>query len=683
MFEPTSEQRQALEQVSLFLNDDSSVFILKGYAGTGKTSIISEIVKSVRKAQRNVAIMAPTGRAAKILRDKLGEEATTIHQAIYKFSEIEINEDTDDEEFGIQYHFPLKSITECNSQYVYIVDEASMISSKKSSSELLRFGSGVLLEDLLKYSSLAEGGKIIFIGDPAQLPPVGDSNSYALDETYFTSRGIKVRSAVLSQVIRQDSGSAILENSFIIRNCFENPNLCNLVLKQRAGSFEEIARDAVVDAITENSSTPSLLSPIIITYENARAAYYNKLIRNRYFPGNNDTIQPGDILQITSNNYNFYTRSIYNGDFAVVLTVSKDIETQSASVWTTKDGVKERVTVPIFYRNVTLLLDDGASIDCKIIENVLKSNKTSLTLQEVKSMYVNFCMRNKMFANDPAGLASAMKNDPFYNALQVKYGYAITCHKAQGGEWDNVIVDYSGRNGLNGDCLRWCYTATTRARKQLRGINIPEITPLEKLKFAQIMQAKNAPEFYYALEDVPLTPFHKEDSRPLVRWKYIQIAQTLSETAYSIHSVVSKPWREVYAISFPEGRVVNYEATYGKGGVFSHFVCKESDAQAMEVRSLLDNAECEYYELHYKASTDAFQVLFNNIQAICADTGIKIMNVVEFPAGYKLTYCLKTSGKFAWIDFNFTKKGFITYALPHSDSGANDELLTELIRRMS
>ena len=226
----TSQQQQVLDSIKEFLNSDVPVFILKGYAGTGKTTMISYIIDEVAKLEKAPLLMAPTGRAARVLESKTKREATTIHRRIYEFDTIETHEDTDD----IRYIFPLKNEQELARDHICIVDESSMIGTREVHNELFEFGTGSLLNDLLTFVALNGGGKVIFIGDPMQLPPVGDNVSNALDEQFFKNNNIKVMVGELTDVVRQNEDSTILGNAMKVRALLESSQRNNLVFHKNS-----------------------------------------------------------------------------------------------------------------------------------------------------------------------------------------------------------------------------------------------------------------------------------------------------------------------------------------------------------------------------------------------------------------------------------------------------------------
>ena len=265
----TEQQEQAMRMIKKFIADkDSQVFILKGYAGTGKTTLIRSITDYISTQSLHVQLMAPTGRAAKILRSKLQNyDASTIHKSIYKFSHLIVEET----EGTLKYVFPLK---DNHDRIICIIDEASMISSRKSNNELFQFGTGILINDLLSYARLNFGGKIIFIGDPMQLPPVGDNRSVALDETYFHELKMNVYSYELTDIVRQDKDSCILSNATMIRELIQQKERNHLVFKKKEHEVMDIGAMKVAEKYCEDTERLSA----IVCFSNQQASDYNTAI---------------------------------------------------------------------------------------------------------------------------------------------------------------------------------------------------------------------------------------------------------------------------------------------------------------------------------------------------------------------------------------------------------------------
>lgn len=681
------QQKEAMAAIENFLNSDSSVFILKGYAGSGKTTLISPIILAAESAGKTCQLMAPTGRAAKILSEKTAREAITIHKGIYELSRVETREGNETEESKVEFYFPLRQMDNPRHQgktyspdtSLLIVDESSMISSRKTSGDMFIFGSGILLDDLMKYASTEKGGKVIFVGDPAQLPPVGDPDSYALDAEHLQTKGFKVMSYELTDVIRQESHSAILSNSIKLRNLINSEIRTALTLDRRQGEVEDIADTSIPERYCEVSPLPDIKGPVVICYSNKSAAAYNNMIRGRYFPGM-DTIQIGDKLIIVGNNYSSESRAILNGEFATVMELSETMDTQEGWVYM-DDGteVKKHKKIELSFRDVTLLFEDGSLVKKKIIDSLLQSGQPNITYQEQCALMSNFRMRNKDLKSNSPEFIKALMSDPYYNALRAKYGYAVTCHKAQGGEWDTTFVDFRGRIGLSKDCLRWSYTAATRARRMMFGHclhNVPQLTA----KVMPIMQSANVPNEYYPVEaEIPVGPFFKDSDKASLKAKYWQVADALEGTGYKVVGVEHMQYREVYSISDADGRIFRCDSMYNGAGILKPFRAVSQSETATEILSLINSAPEYEFPYSYVPSTPNLEDLYVKVKSICDDNSINIVNVVEHLGNFKVAYYLKTDAAFALLDVCVNKFGQITYITPRSEKGSEDGKLAQLV----
>ena len=318
----TSQQQQVLDDIKTFLDSDVSVFILKGYAGTGKTTMIRTIIEEIKNREKRPILMAPTGRAARVLESKNSWEANTIHRCIYELDTIETKEGSDD----IRFIFPLKNKEDEANDHICIVDESSMIGTREVQNELFEFGTGSLLNDLLTYVAPNRGGKIIFVGDPMQLPPVGDNVSNALDEKYFESIGLKAMVSELTDVVRQGAGSAILSNAMKVRALIESQQKNNLVFDRQENEVIDMEGYKMPEHLLSLYPKPEIGHSVIITFSNRQARDYNYAVRELLYP-NQKQIVVGDILQVVSNNYKL---DVMNGDFVKIVAINGDTELQSA-----------------------------------------------------------------------------------------------------------------------------------------------------------------------------------------------------------------------------------------------------------------------------------------------------------------------------------------------------------------
>ena len=686
--EYTKQQKDALDAIERFLNSSYSIFILKGYAGTGKTTLIRPILGMAKSMGKGCQLMAPTGRAAKVLLDKTGHEASTIHKAIYELSEIEAVEGDENQDSKIAYRFPLRQPTDSKrpgafispDKSLLIIDESSMISSRKSVGDLFVFGSGILLEDILKYARLDEGGKILFVGDPAQLPPVGDPDSFALDSNYLTAKGYSTDSFELSEVIRQGSDSAILSNSIKLRNLIQSNIRTELVLDRREGEFEDIKSDDISKKYCELSPEPSLISPIVVCYSNKMAAAYNNEIRSIYFPEKANEVQAGDKIIIVGNNYSSDSRAVLNGEFAIVLDCSSDVDIQTGFVYVDDNTEKKkRVRMDLTFRNATLLLDDGSIVKKKILDSLLDSMQPTITYQEQCALMSNFMIRHRGIKANSPEFIKALMDDPYYNAIRAKYGYAITCHKSQGGEWDTVFVDYSGRTGLSKDCLRWSYTASTRAHSRMYVHALYDIPKL-KVRFNAVSAVSSVPSEYYPVgTDIPVGPFNSITDLAPLKAKYWQVVEALEGTGFSVRGIEHQQYRELYTISDSEGNAFKCDSIYNKSGIMRPFRAINPADAPEEIMALINRDETFGFPYEYTPSNPNLEDLYHRVKAACDDFGIVLTNVVEHLDNYKLSYYLKTDALFAYLEIFVNKHGQVTYINPRSEIGGKDAKLVSLI----
>ena len=538
----THDQKEALVRLERFLMSDDNIFILKGYAGTGKTTLIKGLVDYIVKekkfshlsTQKDTTppsgiyqLMAPTGRAAKVLSNKTGYYATTIHKGIYDFSKLLTTEETDEKgETTYRFYF---DIAINNYPYkILIVDEASMISDVHLEDVFFKFGSGHLLKDLIRYSGVHIPGnitKIIFVGDPAQLPPIGMNFSPALDSQYLKQNyNLVTREYEMKEVVRQKSESGVLRSATYLRN--------NLIPRgYKRMDVRENGKDifhTTPEILYSQYEPIKIKHKIIVTFKNKTAYHYNQLIRNKIFGHEEDEelpMQKGDIIIVGVNNY---IHNVMNGEFGVVMDVDPLTITRGIPLRTKKG---KGVYITLTWRRVKLLFSDNRQVDGYILENFLKGNESKLTDEERLALFVDFKNRMKeLYPNikvKSEEFKEKLKTDPFFNALQIKYGYAVTCHKAQGGEWKNVFVifdDYM-QEKKNDAFYKWAYTAITRSNQNLYAINPPyfhsfsdiiwipvklqntinELFGEEKTKF--IVRSAKHDEIlkHFGLDDKPLT----------------------------------------------------------------------------------------------------------------------------------------------------------------------------------
>lgn len=452
-FKPTSQQAEALELITQFLfqPQTDSLFLLKGYAGTGKSSLIGALVKTMTELKQKTVLLAPTGRAAKIFGGYANHPAYTIHKKIYRQKRFS-DQATD--------FVPSDNL---HKDTLFVVDEASMLSNDGIDSYI--FGSGRVLDDLIQYVYSGENCRLLLIGDEAQLPPVMQEVSPALQIDTLKGYGLDVYSTIMTQIVRQSGDSGILYNATEIRNALlnESTGLFPKISLDDFSDIKNITGEDIIDTINAAYDRDGIDDCIVITRSNKRSNIYNGGIRNRILY-REEELSAGDMLMITKNNY-FWTEKIdqidflANGELVEVLRVRKTQELYG-------------------FRFADVLVkhpDYGVELELKILLDTLHSETTGLSKEKNAELFYNV-LEDYSDLRSNSEKMKRMKIDPFYNAVQIKYGYAITCHKAQGGEWKNVFLDigYITEEHLGVNFYRWLYTAITRATKQLYFINLPE-----------------------------------------------------------------------------------------------------------------------------------------------------------------------------------------------------------------
>lgn len=447
-FSPTNDQSLALQQLNKFLNSSRvlEVFLLKGYAGTGKTSILAHVAQHVVK-HRNVVLLAPTGRAAKVLSNYCNLPAFTIHKQIYKMVE---------DGFGAA-QFVLNPNKYVNT--LFIVDEASMVSSGS-------FAGRDLLEDLMRYVYRGKGCKLILSGDTAQLPPVEMAFSPALNQTFLSdSFHLPIHEVELSNVVRQELDSGILENATLLRNRLLD-NSYSFKLETNLFDFVSINGLELQEKLEESISEYGMEEVLIITRSNKRANQFNNEIRNRLLFRDQE-LEAGDYLMGVKNNYHWLGESGQKGDF---LANGESLEVLKVLNQQEMYGFKFADVVARFPNH------KFPDLDLKIWLDSLQEEGASLPQTQVDQLY--HAVLNDYYAQGEKKTARMKtKADPFFNALQVKFSYAVTCHKSQGGQWSAVFIDhgYLTEEMVDEGLLRWMYTAITRATTKVYLVNFNEM----------------------------------------------------------------------------------------------------------------------------------------------------------------------------------------------------------------
>ena len=454
-YTPTAEQEHALHIFAMFLTDrDShSVMVMRGSAGTGKTSLAGAIVRTMTALEQKVMLMAPTGRAAKVFSLNSNHPAFTIHRRIYRQRSFS----GDGGQFNLNDNLYADTL--------FMVDESSMIANEGFSDT--SFGSGRLLDDLVHFVYQGRNCRLMLIGDKAQLPPVGEEESPALNATVLAGYGLKVYQCDLNEVLRQSQDSGILYNATVIRQMITHDEATELPKINFTG-FADITMvpgNELIEGLNTSYSQVGMDETMVITRSNKRANIYNQGIRNTIL-GREEGLTTGDMLMIVKNNYYWMEKDnsaipfIANGDRARVQRVRNIRELYGfhfADVW---------LQFPDY---------DNYEMASTVIMDSLMTEAPALTREQNEQLFEKVMEDYADIPLKPDRMRK-IKQDDYYNAIQIKYAYAITCHKAQGGQWAHVYLDqgYMTDEMLTPDYIHWLYTAFTRASEHLFLVNWPK-----------------------------------------------------------------------------------------------------------------------------------------------------------------------------------------------------------------
>ena len=484
-FPPTQEQAHALEVFAEFLTDRDphAVMILRGSAGTGKTTLSGAIVRTLKEIRQKVMLLAPTGRAAKVFSLNSGSPAYTIHRRIYREKSFS----------GVEGQFNLND--NLYTDTLFMVDEASMIANMGLGG--MSFGSGCLLDDLVHFVYQGRNDRLLLIGDKAQLPPVGEEESPALHAAMLEGYGLKVYECDLNEVLRQSEESGILYNATMIRQMITHDDITQLPKIHFAGysDIKPMPGAELIEALADSYHHVGLDDTIVVTRSNKRANIFNQGIRNMVLDREEELSQ-GDILMIVKNNYYWMEeerKKIKEKEIEERRVKSEGTESGTATHKVQSNDMpaflangdrakvlKVRRRIDLYgFRFATLLLQfpdyGNYELEATVLLDTLTSEAPALTHEQQEQLFHQI---EEDYQDIPlkADRMKAIRQDQFFNALQVKFAYAVTCHKAQGGQWAHVYVDqgYMTDDMLNPDYIHWLYTAFTRATEMLYLVNWPE-----------------------------------------------------------------------------------------------------------------------------------------------------------------------------------------------------------------
>lgn len=751
----TEGQSTLLEELDIFLSDRTKCFLLKGYAGTGKTFMMKGFVDFLKENKRSFKIAAPTGRAAKVISQKTNHRAYTIHKTIYSSKDLkEFKTKDKDGTETFKFYYDIKN-NEDPKNTIYIIDEASMLSNVYSEGEFFRFGTGYLLNDLIKYINFDNSDhqkKVIFIGDNAQLPPVNMNFSPALDSSYLKENcNLNGSEIELTEVIRQNQNSGILQNATKLRESIKSNIFNKLQIETSLQDCIKTEHEDLMSKYVKACNDAIDEDTIIIAYSNGSVKQYNDLVRKHFFP-DKDIVTEGDKLLLVSNNYN-HGIELLNGDVGFVKRIKGESERRKSTLKIGGgDTFDLSVSVEIIYRDVEIEFKDiddiSQIVDCKIVESLLYSEHRDLSSNEQKAMYIDFWIRNpklnqirqllhaksinyeklndvvrqlspndvnpeilekikkfqKEYFDDPNKeiireisvfiLKDALKSDPYFNALRVKFGYAITCNKAQGGEWKNTFVNYKTSMGyFNSHYFRWAYTATTRAKERLYCIDPPLFGILDgKIPADEIQYTERQDLFILSKEITEFDiPFGLEKEDQFLQQIFCAVWEVIKDTGINIDKVIPHSYTLHFYFSDTINKAI-FHINYNKKNKITHILLNSDKSEFAERLNLLlqklsnkylvlageQTAESTDFVFEFPEDKPFLKDLFDKQTEILESTGIKIVSITHY--NYNDEYKYAKNGFFATIIFDYKKNGRFTTKRPDLNKTTSAELLAEIIK---
>jgi len=707
----TGGQSELIKRLDAFLHGrEDNVFLLRGYAGTGKTFITKGLTEYFRAIGRNYVLAAPTGKASKVIAKKTGSDAFTLHKTIYSFKDVkEYREHDLDGSETFKFYAQLR-VNEMSADTVFIVDEASMLADTYQEAEFFRFGSGYLLRDFLKFVNLDHNDhrkKVIFIGDDAQLPPVGMAFSPALDADYlYREHHLRSISYELTEVVRQKADSGVMHNSLKLRASLKAGVFNQLDVDL---SYQDISKVEPADLMkTYLASCDGKINgeSIVVALSNADVAAFNRRIREHFFPGCPQVV-PGDKVMAVSNS-NAFGFFISNGDFGQIRQVSAETERRTVTLRRKNPDTQrvEMIDVSLRFREVLVgfrdLDDRPRFFNAKILEDLLYSEQPTLSSDENKALYLDFCIRHQHIERGSLEFKQALMADAYFNALRLKFGYAITCHKAQGSEWNHVFVKCkTHQSQLTANYFRWFYTAITRTASRLYLIDPPSRGPWDRITTVQTpglhipapaSREPSQPQQHGAAEEslnavpVPTEPpvniFGIPACEPFLLAVLHKIRSLLAGSGVEVNDILHNQYQEAYF--FRRGNEtarinVGYDS---KGRVTALDGQPVSDFSAWLLDKLAPlKSEPIVFELPVSAEQFQFDETFLNefhqrLSSIAADQGIRIQQVEVMP--WCQRYRFVREGELAVYDIWYNGKERFTKCRPVANACTAGALVAEV-----
>ena len=697
--ELNEDQERCLAALEAFLADDQQrIFLLKGFAGTGKTFLAAGLTEFFLAQGRNFALSAPTGRAAKVIASKTKQSARTIHSLIYDYGDM-----TEEGEEGSPTFKMIAKIAQNSSPInsVYIVDEASLVSDVYSESEFFRSGSGYILQDLMAHIGLGQPGfarKIIFVGDPAQLPPVGMSSSPALDPNYFRQTfGLEASGYELTEIVRQNADSMVLQNVKPLRESLSSGHFGGLSF-----TFDDdvvrLNKEMVSQLYMKIREGCGAQAPIIVTHSNAEASEFNRAIRSKLFQGR-EFVCAGDTVMAAANGF-CATHYIANGEILQIEWVEQMVERRSVQLQQKigETGETETIDVSLTFRDVKVVLPqfegDDVIVKTKILEDFLHGNDARLDPVVQRALYIDFLRRHKHLdrKRERAEFQLALRSDPYFNGLRLRFGYAITCHKAQGGEWSHVIVSCPTRqNPRSEDFFRWLYTAMTRTSSKLYLVDPPDV----HLKPVGPAWATPSQGEYPQQRDLPSAPSDPgdrshfsdvvQDVSPQVSfelWLQEEVRKRLETFDIEIEDIAHHPYREAYFLKRGAESVridISYKANYTISGTASHRSGALSDEIFKHLNSLVGNKAHTSTLSGGKSTTPTRPFLKEFHERLLVALNIKGISVSSLKElTWNQRYSLMRGSDEVVVDIFFNGKEQLTKFMPVNPKSNPEPTLVEL-----
>jgi len=696
---------------SFFSSKEESVFLLKGYAGTGKTFITKGLTEYFRAIGRNYVLAAPTGKASKVIARKTQSPAYTIHKTIYSFKDIsEYKEGNLDGSETFKFYAQL-AVNEMSVDTIFIVDESSMIADVYHEEEFFQFGSGYLLRDFFKFVNLDHNDhrkKVIFIGDDAQLPPVGMKFSPALDQKYL-SKEHNIKSTVfeLTEVVRQKSGSGVMLNSIKLRKSLKSGVFNQLAIDLNYSDIMSVSHENLLSTYLESCNKKINAESIVLAHSNSDVVAYNHRIRQHFFPETPE-VTAGDKVMAVSNS-NAYGFFISNGDFGLVREILRPTERRHITLRrkNSETNEVEEISVSLAFKDVIIGFKDLEGIshffNAKILEDLLYSEHSGLTSDESKALYLDFCIRHPDLERGSLEFKETLRSDPYFNALRLKFGYAITCHKAQGSEWDHVFVKCkTHQSQLSADYFRWLYTAITRTSKNLylldppnikigsgiRAVNSPNILGNNQESSKTTLQDRNTsiatPILHSANaitseEDKSFgIPSHARFSLEVLG----RVRRLLKGSGVNIQDVSQRQYLEMYFFEV-KNEIVRIDIGYNGKGKITRVVAPTKTDLGFRLIDILSPIKGAVIVLEASDSGSDFEFgeeflndFHSRLSPLISERGITINNVksMDWKQRYTFTQC----GECAVFDIFYNGKNQFTKYAPVKNFCTSDTLVSEV-----